>query len=420
MRRSSTDPDSESTRTTGQAGRLVWKRREIENYLCTRATLEAYASASAQEEEPRPLFAIAEVNRRVGAMREAIDEVRDAMETLGKGSPWSRDAKVSDDFLSPLFRTYFRKLDLPNLMSKKSFYELAGHVPNDEIDAEIGEKLDAIARAAGQRQPDRERLLRRSSGSAEAWLCPGLTLIIGGPGSGKTDEVVSRLAARYEADPFSETVVLVPTVRHGDQFRRRLVGRCGVALRLRVETIARLSRDLAPDCAATSLVPWPASSSSRTARREIERGPAAYFEPIAGTNGFADLLSAAVDDLLSEATRSDRALSEAAEKSGSPGLTALGFIFEAYSSELQRRGWLHPAQIALAAASAGRATRTAPAIIMLDGFQVFRGSELVLLEALADTSEVVATLDPWRGSQGSLRLRAAPRTVPQHGSRRAA
>ena len=45
-----------------------------------------------------------------------------------------------------------------------------------------------------------------------------LTLIIGGPGSGKTDEVVSRLAALYEADPFCETVVLVPTVRHGDQF----------------------------------------------------------------------------------------------------------------------------------------------------------------------------------------------------------
>ena len=145
-------PDSE-TPGTGQAGRLIWKRREIENYLCTRATLEAYARASAQKEEPRPLLAIAEVNRRVSAMREAIQEVGVAMETLGRGSPWSPDAKVSDDFLTPLFRTYFRRLDLPNLMSKKSFYELAEHVPDDEIDAEIGEKLDAIARVADSASP---------------------------------------------------------------------------------------------------------------------------------------------------------------------------------------------------------------------------------------------------------------------------
>ena len=86
-------------------------------------------------------------------MREAIQEVGDAMETLNRGSPWSPDAKVSDDFLTPLFRNYFAKLDLPNLMSKKSFYELAEHVPDDEIDAEIGEKLDTIARVAGSASP---------------------------------------------------------------------------------------------------------------------------------------------------------------------------------------------------------------------------------------------------------------------------
>ena len=86
-------------------------------------------------------------------MREAIDEVRHAMETLDKGSPWSPDAKVSDDFLTPLFRTYFAKLNLPNLMSKKSFYELAHHVPDDEIDPEVWEKLDAIASVAKSASP---------------------------------------------------------------------------------------------------------------------------------------------------------------------------------------------------------------------------------------------------------------------------
>lgn len=70
------------------------------------------------------------------------------MEVLGKGSPWNDDAKVSDDFLTPLFQKYFEKLGLPNLMNKKSFYELAEHVHDAEISEEVVEKLDAIVRVA--------------------------------------------------------------------------------------------------------------------------------------------------------------------------------------------------------------------------------------------------------------------------------
>lgn len=136
---------------------IFWKKREIENYLCTRETLEAYARASARETEPAPLFTAAEANRRVGAMREAIAKIEQAMETLGKGSPWAPDAKVSDDFLTPLFKAYFRKLDLPNVMDKKQFYELATYVPRHEIDPEIGEKLDAIADVAERAVPADKR-----------------------------------------------------------------------------------------------------------------------------------------------------------------------------------------------------------------------------------------------------------------------
>ena len=66
---------------------LTWTRREIENYLCTRRTLEAFASASASESEPLPLFTVQEVDRRLSAMREAIEQVSEAMMTLDKGSP---------------------------------------------------------------------------------------------------------------------------------------------------------------------------------------------------------------------------------------------------------------------------------------------------------------------------------------------
>ena len=133
---------------------LAWQKREIENYLCTEATLEAYAQASAADTQSPPLFTHAETERRLTAMRAAIAEIGEAMQKLGKGSPWDSDVKVSDEFLTPLFETYFAKLHLPNLMAKKNFYELADYVPDDEIDPEIGEKLDAIVRVAASTAPE--------------------------------------------------------------------------------------------------------------------------------------------------------------------------------------------------------------------------------------------------------------------------
>ena len=53
----------------------MWKRREIENYLCSQTTLEAYARASAEQDWPQPLFVSAESERRLTAMRSAITEV---------------------------------------------------------------------------------------------------------------------------------------------------------------------------------------------------------------------------------------------------------------------------------------------------------------------------------------------------------
>ena len=137
---------------SGQVRCLAWKKREIENYLCTPAALEAWARASG--EEPMPLFERAEAETRLEAMRQSVAEVEDAMRTLGKGGPWDADTKVSDEFLAPLFEKYFGKLGLPNLMRKTSFHALAGHVRESGMDPEIGEKLDAIADAAARARPE--------------------------------------------------------------------------------------------------------------------------------------------------------------------------------------------------------------------------------------------------------------------------
>ncbi len=104
---------------------LQWRRREIENYLCTKETLLNYAEASAMKDAVGPLFSPAESKRRIKAMEDAISEVEKSMETLDKGSPWDVNTKVSDDFLTPLFKLYFKKIGLYNLMAKKNFYDLA-------------------------------------------------------------------------------------------------------------------------------------------------------------------------------------------------------------------------------------------------------------------------------------------------------
>ncbi|MEW5767338.1 MAG: AAA family ATPase [bacterium] len=129
---------------------LTWRRREIENYLCYPETLEAYAKATAFQETAGPLFASAESDHRIQAMQESIQDVQKALETLGKGSPWDKDTKVSDGFLEPLFKEYFKKLGLPNVMAKKNFHELARFVPKEKIDSEVKDKLEAIVEMANQ------------------------------------------------------------------------------------------------------------------------------------------------------------------------------------------------------------------------------------------------------------------------------
>lgn len=139
---------------------LMWKRREIENYVCSRPVLIRYArstgiAASASDLPPEAvgqtgLFSSLEADRRERLMNQCIDELEAALSQLGKGSPWDADMKVSDEFLTPLFRNYFAKLELPNLMAKKSFYELARFLEPDEVDPEVAQKLDVIAAVAAE------------------------------------------------------------------------------------------------------------------------------------------------------------------------------------------------------------------------------------------------------------------------------
>jgi ABC-type lipoprotein export system ATPase subunit len=128
---------------------LMWDRREIENYLCTEAVLLAYARYNQTDD----LFGLAERGRREQAMRESIAEVAVALKTLGKPDPWSREIKATDDFLDPVFREFFSKLNLPLTFRKSDYHVLAGFMPQEQIDPEIAEKLDQIAAVADRATP---------------------------------------------------------------------------------------------------------------------------------------------------------------------------------------------------------------------------------------------------------------------------
>jgi len=131
----------------GNLRQIMWQRREVENYLCQRETLLAYAEEKGRRQVGE-LFA--PVWRET--MERVIQEIEQALRTLGKDT-WSADIKASDEFLTPLFRQFYEALGLPNEMSKTNFHLLADFVPLEAIDEEIRQALDAILEVARQARP---------------------------------------------------------------------------------------------------------------------------------------------------------------------------------------------------------------------------------------------------------------------------
>ncbi|HEX5228265.1 MAG TPA: AAA family ATPase [Bryobacteraceae bacterium] len=135
----------------GALSELKWRRREVENYVCFPETLLAYADQV--EGSPGPLFEPALREKQGLAMKEAIGEVTAALRTLGRPDPFGPEVKASDEFLGPVFQTYFKKLGIRNLMQKSDYHKLAFLVPPDKIDPEISENLDRIVGTARRARP---------------------------------------------------------------------------------------------------------------------------------------------------------------------------------------------------------------------------------------------------------------------------
>jgi ABC-type lipoprotein export system ATPase subunit len=126
----------------------MWKKTELENYICFRESLIAYAEGDLSEDTVNPLFSHAEAEHRIKMMEESIKEIEEALKKLDKNSPWDGNLKVSEEFLEPVFKNYFSRIKLYNIMAKKNFHELALYVPSQLIDPEITLVLDKIVKVS--------------------------------------------------------------------------------------------------------------------------------------------------------------------------------------------------------------------------------------------------------------------------------
>ena len=217
-----------------------------------------------------------------------------------------------------------------------------------------------------------------------------LVMVCGSAGSGKTGRLVEHAARRYQDDRFAPTLVLVPTARHGDQFRRRLVAGCGVALNLDVSTLAQYARlhaagrTLSREVAADLL--------RRVALERIASGGAGRFEPIAGKPGLHALIAEAVAELVA-ADVEPAAFAPAAAGAESADLIALSDIYSAYRRELAERGWRDPAEAPSVAAEAIESGPAPPGLVLVDSFEFLNPREQSLVAALADRTRVLVAID---------------------------
>jgi hypothetical protein len=144
--------EGETLRSGTPLKEVMWKRREIENYLFLPDVLRRYARQAARQRAAGPLFEDEDAARSVSAMEEALTGLIPPIAMSDAADSWWRDERASD-VLDRIFEYYFKKLKLPNLMRKTDYHILAGMLEQDEIDPEVRQVLDAIVEIAGTAQP---------------------------------------------------------------------------------------------------------------------------------------------------------------------------------------------------------------------------------------------------------------------------
>jgi len=135
----------------GPLDEMMWRRREIENYLlvpaailrfCAQATKDIFGSSTENGDTPLLIGGTPAVQKLFKKVSRISDEEFDAPL---KDSSFLLDTKASEVILEPFFKEFYRMIGQYNVMPKNAFYRIAAVMEEEEIHPEVIEKLDAIA-----------------------------------------------------------------------------------------------------------------------------------------------------------------------------------------------------------------------------------------------------------------------------------
>jgi hypothetical protein len=136
--------------TNSQLTERMWTKREIENYLVTPDSLEAFVQLDLRSDD---LIDQAEREKRLEVLRECLAEIINALSLTNKPDPWGDDIKVTDDFLDPVFQQYYKRLGIPQQTFKRDYHGLAEVVPVSELSSEVTSVLDDLFSVASKAIP---------------------------------------------------------------------------------------------------------------------------------------------------------------------------------------------------------------------------------------------------------------------------
>jgi hypothetical protein len=125
-----------------QIDQRMWRRREIENYLCQPETLYAYAESLEGD-----------TATHLDLMKRCVQRLVPPVALEDSKDRWWSETKASDAFLDRLFEMFFKEMGTSNNLFKTSYYHLARFVRVEDIDPEVTEVLDAIYAVSQAAQP---------------------------------------------------------------------------------------------------------------------------------------------------------------------------------------------------------------------------------------------------------------------------
>ena len=138
-----------SNRDDQSVTEMKWKRREIENYICSPRSLIAFAESNALSN----VWGHVKPEDRCVAMKQEIEKLEAACETTDLPPPFSHEVKASDETLKWLFNNFAKAINVQPPLRKSNFYKIIPFIPDNEIDPEIRETLDAIHTVAKKAKP---------------------------------------------------------------------------------------------------------------------------------------------------------------------------------------------------------------------------------------------------------------------------